>query len=163
LWRPALTPEKEIDMQDFFPEIEVNAAQAEAMSRGLFAVARADGQVHEREAAIIAQFFGEAGEMASALAALERSPKIDGAALAASLPSPELRRLFIKTALLLGYADGTLSPGESKVIGEYAGALAVPAAELGELKTQAKEYLLSQLSHLRNSEALAEVAREIKD
>ena len=38
---------------DFFPEIDIREDQAEAIARGLYAVAKADGNVHEREAAMI--------------------------------------------------------------------------------------------------------------
>ena len=55
---------------DFFPEIEIQKDQAEAIARGLYAVAKADGAVHEREAANIAEFFGSTTESASDLNAL---------------------------------------------------------------------------------------------
>src|SRR5690606_26804467 len=45
---------------DFFPELFIDEAQAEVIARGLFAVARAEGGVHEREAAMVKSFFGEA-------------------------------------------------------------------------------------------------------
>ncbi|MBI4510238.1 MAG: TerB family tellurite resistance protein [Deltaproteobacteria bacterium] len=149
-------------MMDLFPEIEIQKDQAEAIARGLYAVARADGSIHEREAALISEFFSSTVERASDLGALERAPAIEPATLALLLPSPELRRLFIKTAFLLAYVDNAYGGGEAGVIGEFAKALAIGEAELSRMEVQVKEYLLSQLSHLSNIEAAAQVAKEIK-
>ena len=110
---------------DFFPEIEIKKEQAEAIARGLFAVAKADGTVHDREAAIIAEFFASTTEYASDLNALERAPRIDGASLALFLPTADLRKVFLKTAILLAYADSSYGPNEQKVINEYASAMGV--------------------------------------
>jgi hypothetical protein len=74
----------------------------------------------------------------------------------------EPRRLFMKTALLLAYTDSELGTGEAEVIGEYATALEIAPAELALLTTQVKEYLLSQLSHLQNVDAAAEIAKQLK-
>ena len=149
-------------MPEFFPEIEIGQDQAEAIARGLFAVARADGQVHEREAALIGEFYASATNAASSLGALERAAPIAGDALAQLLPSEELRYVFIKTALLVAYTDNTYGNAESKIIGEYAQALGIPAADLQTLETQVKEFLLSHLTHLANVDAAAEVARKLK-
>jgi tellurite resistance protein len=148
--------------QEFFPEIEVRDDQAEAIARGLYAVARADGDVHEREAALIADFYAQVDADPAAFSALQRAPRIEPAALALALPDAALRQLFVKTALLLAYADGTYSAGESKVVAEYARALEVGDADLRSLESQVKDFLLAQLSHLKNTEALVEVAKELK-
>src|SRR5262245_13330473 len=134
-------------MAEFFPEIEIKAEQAEAIARGLYAVARADGHVHEREAAMIGEFYAATGVSAAGLGALERSAPIEPGALAAALSTPALGKLFIKTALLLAYTDSDLGPGEAKVLSDFAAALGVAPVELATLTTQVKEYLLSQLSH----------------
>ena len=79
---------------DFFPQVEINEAQAEGIARGLYTVARVDG-VHEREVALISQFYAATTDLAADLNALERAPKMEGAQLAAQLPSKELRQLFL--------------------------------------------------------------------
>lgn len=147
---------------DFFPEIDVSETQAEAIARGLMVVARADGKVHEREATLIAELFSSATQRPSDLGALERAPGIPPEALALALPTPELRRLFLKTAMLLAYTDGSYGPGEAKSINEFARALGAGEPELRLLETQVKEYLLGQLSHLENTDALVEVSKELK-
>jgi tellurite resistance protein len=149
-------------MFDLTPETDVTPAQAEAIARGLITVAKADGDLHDREGALIAEFFASISDSATDLASLQRSADVDGEYLAASLPTGDLRRLFLQTAMLLAYADGTYSGGESRLISAYATALGVGDAELQELEQRVKEYMLSQLSGVRNTEALAEVARELK-
>ena len=148
-------------MSDLHEEIEISQSEAEAIARGLFAVARADGTLHEREAGLIAQFYAEVADSPSQLGALERSPKIEAAALAAALPGKGARHLFLKTALLLAYVDNAYAPGEARMIADYASALGVAKAELAVLETQAKEFLMAQLAHLQNVDAVVEVAKKL--
>ena len=147
---------------EFFPEIEIRDDQAEAIARGLYAVARADGNVHEREAAMISEFFNATTDHAAHLAALERAPRMEPVNLAAILPTGDLRKLFVKTALLLAHVDGVFAAGEKKLIGEYAKAMGVAAKDLELLEAQVKDYLIRQLSHLQNVHAVAAVAKELK-
>jgi tellurite resistance protein len=153
---------EERDMDDFFPEIDIRQDQAEAIARGLFAVAKSDGVVHDREAAIIAEFFVSTTSMAADLNALERAPKIEGASLKLMLPTNDLRRLFTKTAILLAYADGAYGAKESGTIAEYAKALEISDKDLALLEQQVKEFLLSQLTGLANVDAAVQVAKEMK-
>lgn len=147
---------------EFFPEIEIRDDQAEAIARGLYAVARADGKVHEREAAMISEFFNSTTDHPSHLAALERTPPIEPANLAAILSTGELRQLFLKTAILLAYVDGTYAPNEVKMVTDYAKAFGVGAKDLETLESQVKDYLVSQLAHLQNVQGVADVAKELK-
>jgi tellurite resistance protein len=150
-------------MRDLHAEMDLRQDQAEAIARGLYAVARADGTVHPREAALISDFFGAAtGGDTSALSVLERQEKVTGPDLAAHMPTAELRELFLKTAMLLAYADGTYGVSESQLIGEYGAALGVDPAGLRAMELQVKDFMLSQLSHLANAEGVAEVAKGLK-
>jgi tellurite resistance protein len=145
---------------DFFPEIKLDEAQAEAIARGLFAVARSDG-MHEREAALVASFLADVGGRASALADLERQPAIQGAELAKLLQGAELRLLFLKSALLLAWADGRCSTEERATIDGFAKDLEA-TAKVEQLEAAVKEYLLSHVAGLQNSDAAAAVAKEMK-
>lgn len=149
-------------MLEFYPEVEIDHAEAEAIAYGLFAVARADGDIHPAEKAMISEFFASTTENPADFGALERAPMIEAKALAAALPRPELRELFTKTALLLAYTDGECGAGEEGVIAEYATAFGIGDDALAALHTQVKEFLLSQLAHLSNVEAGAKVAGELK-
>jgi tellurite resistance protein len=147
-------------MSEFFPEIEIRADQAEAIARGLYAVARADGDVHEREAAMIGEFFNSTTEHPADLGALARAPNIEPANLAAILPTPELRQMFVKTALLLAYVDGEFAPGEQSAIADYAKAMDV--TDVTAIEAQVKDYLIGHLSHLHNVQGVVDVAKTLK-
>ena len=145
---------------DFFTEIDIDQAQAEAIARGLFAVARVDG-VHEREPALIASFYGDTGGGGRSLAELEAREPIKPAELAAGLPSADHRRLFVKTAILLAWADGTVTAAERSSIEQYASALGVAKDELARLEDGVKDFLLGQVAHLTNTAATRKVAGDL--
>ena len=146
---------------EFFPEIDVDERQAEAIARGLYAVAKIDG-VHERELALIAGFYADAGGSVKALSELERREAIKPDELAAVLHEHDHRLLFVKSALLLAFADGAVSAEEQKIISGYAQALGIAGPDLARLEEGVKEYLLGQLSHLANVDAVRQVARKLK-
>jgi tellurite resistance protein len=147
---------------EFFPEIEIRDDQAEVIARGLYAVAKADGNIHEREGAMITEFFNATTDHASHMAALERQPKLEPSHLAAVLGSKELRQLFVKTALLLAYVDGEFAPKERQQIADYAKACDLDDAAVANLEAAVKDYLVGHLSHLQNVQGVADVAKELK-
>jgi uncharacterized membrane protein YebE (DUF533 family) len=149
-------------MTDLFPEVDISEGEAEAIARGLFAVARADGELHERERALISEFFASIDDRPSGLAALEREAPIAAETLALALPRGEQRQLFLMTALLLALCDGDYGKGEAALIKKYAAAMEISDTDLDLMTTQVKEHMLSQLSHLQNVDAAVAVARELK-
>ena len=148
-------------MPEFFPEVKLERPQAEAIARGLYAVAKVDG-LHEREAGLIASFWIEAGGGAGALSDLERSATISPTELAATLHDDQQRQLFIKTAILLTWADGEVSDPERKIVHDFAHALHVDDATMDKLEASVKDFLLAHLVHLQNVEAASAVARKLK-
>ena len=146
---------------DFFPHVEINEGQAEGIARGLYSVARVDG-VHEREVALIAQFYGDATNgQGTNLAELGRLGDVDGAYLAALLPTKEHRDLFVKTAWLLAYADGAVSGAERKCIASFSTALGLDAAGQAKLEASVKDFLMMQLAGLHNTDAVQRVAKKL--
>ena len=147
---------------EFYPEIQLSVGEAEVMARGLLAVARADGKLHGREAAMVQSFFGEVtGGSGGALAALESAPSIEPDALSAGLQRPEVARMFVKTCILMAHADGEYHPKERAAIAAYAKALGIADEEVRQLEQSVKEYLVGQLAHLANVEAAAKVAKAL--
>jgi tellurite resistance protein len=146
---------------DFFPELDVSALQAEAIARGLYAVALVDG-VHERELALISDFYRAASESARASApSIERAGPLEPRDVAQLLVGPDHRELFVKAAFLLAWADGNVSAAERTKIAEYAGVLAVSAATQARLEAEVKDYLLRPLAALSNVEAVSAVAKKL--
>jgi tellurite resistance protein len=150
---------------DFFPEILINEHQAQAIARGLYTVAAVDG-VHEREAALIAGFYGAATEddasPVTSLAELGRLGPLSPADLANALPAAELRQLFMKSALLLAYADGKVTAEERKQLGSYAAALGVAADKMAALEEAVRDHLLLPLTRLSNTEEVNKVAKSLR-
>lgn len=145
---------------EFFPEVHIDRQAVEAIARGLYTVARVDG-LHEREAGLIASFWIDAGHGAASLSDLERAEPMKPADLATILTREEERQVFIKTALLLTWADGKVTDEERKIVGEFARALGIDAKTLETLEAQVKEYLLGHLAHLQNTDATTQVARKL--
>jgi tellurite resistance protein len=137
---------------EFFPDIDVSALEAEAIARGLYAVALVDG-VHERELALIADFHHNA--------ALGRPAPLEPQELAAHIAGAPHRELFIKAAYLLAWADGSISDAERRKIGEFAKALGVPADTQAKLEAQVKDFLLRPFAQLSNVEAASAVAKKL--
>src|SRR5271155_5440246 len=106
---------------DLAPHPPLTPHPAELIARGLSAVARAEGGIKPEEAALIRSFYGEVAR--ENLAALATAPSPDPEALAVGLGGEEVARLFLKTCLLLSYADGHSHPAERAVVDGYAPAL----------------------------------------
>ena len=149
---------------EFFPEIPINEHQAQAIARGLYTVAAVDG-VHEREAALIASFYGTtAGGEArpvTSLAELGRLGPLSPADLAAALSGEDLRQLFVKSALLLAYIDGKVTAPERAQIAAYAAALGVSPERQAALEESVRDHLMQPLTRLANSEAVGKVAKQL--
>ena len=143
-------------------EVEINPAEAEMMAMGLYAVARADGKVHDRELFLIKSFFqdaveGDAGRLAEFGTAADPAPE----ALKNALNSAALADTFLKTALLVAWADNDVTANERALIESYAAALGVPGDALSTMEQAVKETLVGQLAHLANVEGAATVAKKI--
>jgi tellurite resistance protein len=158
--------QQEVTM-DFFPTIEVSAHEAEAIARGLYTIAAVDG-VHERELALISEFSRGAldddlvvGQAALSGGAFGRIVPLEPGSVALLLRSAPLRELFMKAALLVAWADGSVSGAERAKIAEFATALGVAGPALTALEVEVKDYLLRSLAHLNNVEAVAKVAKKL--
>jgi len=146
---------------EFFPELDVGAMEAEAIARGLYAVAKVDG-VHERELALISEFYSWAeAEKAFSTALIERVGALSPQDVASMLRGSQLRELFVKTAYLLAWSDGQVSPGERSKITEYAQALEVSTEAQSKLEAQVKDFLIRSLAGLSNVEAVSAVAKKM--
>ena len=147
---------------EFFPEIVLTEEEGELIARGMLAVARADGQLHDREIALVQGFYGEVAQGTPAsLTAVARESDIDPDVLAIGLGRESVGMLFIKTSILLAYADGDYHAKEAEKINLYAKALDIGDEAIAELHQSVKEFLLGQLVGLSNQESALEVAREL--
>lgn len=142
---------------ELFPEIPIDERQAQAIARGLFAVASVDG-IHEREAALIANFYSPPNDVDEhpkmSLADVRRLDALSPADLAALLSEGEIRELFVKAAFLLAYIDGRVTIDERKKIGAYAAALGVARERQAILEDSVRTRLMVPIARLNNRQAV---------
>jgi uncharacterized tellurite resistance protein B-like protein len=146
---------------DLFSELNLNFEQVKELTRGMFAVARADG-VHDRELSMIRSFYegcSRAGdprfeEVLKDEFQADRARKL--------FDAPDLAKLFIKTLLLLAYADGEYAKVEDELIRRYAETMGLDGSNVDQLHESTKEFLLRSLAHVQNTEALKDVAKELE-
>ncbi len=144
-----------------FSEIDVSATETQTIARGLYTVALIDG-LHEREVTFISDLFrdqaassatgGVAETPAATMASLAWLSPLEPPALAALLPTPAHRRVFLKAAYLLAWADSKVSFAERASIDAFASALGVAAEVLALLESEVKDYLQVSQSSVRQSQ-----------
>ncbi|HSI04358.1 MAG TPA: hypothetical protein VLC93_07785 [Myxococcota bacterium] len=145
------------------PESHITPIDAELIAKGLMAVARADGKLHEREAMMIRMFYADAGDSGvSTVANLERETPIDPAMLASGMGKGDVATVFLKSAFLVAYADNDCAKTERALIEKFSDALGYSRDQLLLIENSVKEHLLQQLTHVKNVEAVAQVAHELK-
>lgn len=137
---------------ELFTNVEVNAAQAEAMGRAMLAVARADGSADPREVALIE----ELGPVDTT------APDPAPAEIAAAFPEAAGRDLLLQSLVLVALVDGDYSDAEKVLVASYAGACGVSPARLEELASGVKAFLMAPLLPLSNTAAVVEVSRKLK-
>jgi tellurite resistance protein len=148
---------------EFFQETEITAGQAEIVARGMLAVARAEGGARKAELELIKSFYSDvAGGGARHLASLEQAPDLTPEVAATAVTSEPVARLFLKSCILAGYADGEYTAEERAIVEKYAKALHVDAETLAKLEQSVKEYLVSHLAGLSNVDATRAIARKLK-
>ena len=146
---------------EFFSNVDLSLEQVQHICRGLYQLADTDG-VHPRETALIRELYEACRTTASpSYEDLVKQPFVVEDSLEV-LRSAESRQLFIKTCWLLAMADGKITAPERDLIGRYAARLGVSEAESAEYQSQVKEHLLAQLSHLKNTNLVADIGRQMK-
>lgn len=148
---------------EFFPEVMISHEEGALMARGMLAVARSDGNLHDREITLVQGFLGAAGGSPFALNAFSNEDDIGADVLAAGLTRDAIGMLFIKSCILLAYADGVYAPAEKAKIEAYAAALDISGDAIAELEQSVREFLLSQLHHVQDTAAVVQVARELNE
>lgn len=111
--------------------------EVEVFARGLWYLATIDGEADEREAKLIREFLDETGSDLSwgDVTHGEFAP-IEAANL---LETTFLRRIFMKLAVALVWADGVYTDNERVAIGEFADAFGMTNADFGELEQEGKK------------------------
>ena len=129
--------------------------------RGMNEVAKLDG-VHDAEAHMLKQFYGACQSDAKAFTDFRElvAGPFDIAEAARVLDTPERKAVFLKSCILLAYADGRYSQAERDKVRSFADGLGVPAAATLALEESVADQLLQNIARISNVDALKEVASE---
>lgn len=141
------------------PILGINHVQV--FVQGMSAVSRVDG-VHAAEMAMLRSFYDACQEEAGAMTGFDDLVKSDFSITNAVevLNTADLRIEFLRSCVFLGYADGNYSGPERSKIADFAAALDVDPARLGEIEAQVADTLMGQMAALQNIDAVREVARK---
>lgn len=102
-----------------FSKVEVREDQVQAIANALAMLSGVDGVAPE-EVALLTAFRGGGGPLAA----------ITPEELAVALPGAELRHFFLRAALLVAHADGSVSDEERGLLRSYSAALGVAELDL---------------------------------
>ena len=130
-------------------DVELDAGSAALIVAGMRAVAEADGQVHQRELALIQS-------LESALL-----PAPSGEAKA--LDSEELRAVYLRSLIMVGLADGRLSDVELDVIRDLAGSVGISGVDVDSCVVDVKRFFMQSLSSVKVfRDSVLEIARDLE-
>ncbi len=115
--------------------LDLDAAAAQTIAAGMREIAAIDG-AHAREDALIDAF-------ASGL------PAGAGSVDLTSLPTDDHKEAFMKSLVLVAFADGQLSAGERAVIERYATELGLDASTITGIVTHVASVLLSKFAGVK--------------
>lgn len=145
---------------DFFNPQDLSFEQVKVLTHGMMAVARADG-IHDNEMSMIREFYDSCSRIGDPRLEDVAGGPFDPADAAEAFSTPEERKLFIKSMILLAFADGNYAKVEDELVRSYAAALEVSPEQVDALHEATKEFLLASLSHIKNVDALVEVQRRL--
>lgn len=147
-------------IKGFFVEQNITFEQVQVLTHALVALARVDG-VHDNEMALVRDFYGSCARAGDPrLEDVVKGP-FEPARAKACFDSPELAQLFVKSLVLLAFADGQYAKEEDTLIREYAAEVGVDGEGVDRLLESTKDFLIGSLAHLRNAEALTGVMAKL--
>ncbi|MEN0061804.1 MAG: hypothetical protein AAGA48_06605 [Myxococcota bacterium] len=135
-------------MDWFEQDVDLSAAQAAFIAKGMRTVATADGLVHQRELALIAAFESELDEEVP-----NEAP---------DLSSDDVRETYLRSLILVALADGRVSEAEHKVIVELAAEVNLEADHVSECVLLVKRRFLQVFAGVNIfRDAVVQVADEL--
>lgn len=146
---------------DFFADIDIDFDQVKVLCHAMMTVARVDG-VHDNEMRLIREFYESCARAGDPSVEEVTGGEVPAdAAREAFGADDEHRNVFVKSLILLAYADGAYGEAEDRLIRQLAANVGIDDAGVDRLREATREYLLASLAHVQNLEALREVKREL--
>ncbi len=145
---------------EFFSPQNLTFDHVKVLTHALFAVAKVDG-VHDNEMALIREFYESCTRAGDPPLEDVAGGTFDIESAKALFDTDDTKKLFLKSLILLAFADGKYATVEDEIIREYGAALGLGEDEVNNLHEATKEYLLSSLAHIQNLDALKEVRKRL--
>lgn len=145
-------------MLDFFAEQDLNFEQVKSLTAGMYAVAKVDG-VHDREMGLLRGFYEGCSRDGDPRFEDVLKGEFDVQAAARLFPG-NAGKLFLKSLVLLAFADGHYGKAEDDLIRSWGSAFGV--SDVTPLIDSTREYLLGSLAHVQNTDALKKVAERLQ-
>ena len=145
-----------------FPFSNIEAMSSDAIlatSQAMLKIAQIDG-LQPPEVELIRNFYQNGGDLPAFESLLEKAP-VDLHLNAHALANTAEKETLLALCVMVGYADGELSPEELAAIQGIATDLEVPVAALETIIAQVKDFMLAQLAHLPDAASVAKVAHEL--
>jgi len=144
----------------FFAEQELDFEQVKVLTHGMMSLAKVDG-IHDNEMVLIREFYESCTRGGDPrLEDVAKGPfPVDKAKRL--FDTPELAKLFVKSLILLAFADGEYGSAEDDLIREWAISLGVSSTEVDALHEATKEHMLGSLAHVQNLDALKSVRQSL--
>jgi uncharacterized membrane protein YebE (DUF533 family) len=128
-------------------DVDLDAASAAAIAKGMRAVAQADGSIHQRELSLIATFEAEIpsnGEPADSFA------------------SDAAKQAYLRSIIMVALADGVITDKEEQVIGELCDAYGIGRAQIHAETLEVKRWFLQAFSGVHIfRDAVVRVAKDL--
>lgn len=147
-------------VSSFFMLQDLSFDQVKVLVHGMMAVARVDG-VHDNEMTLIREFYGSCARTGDPTLETVAGGPFDPVDAKRAFDTANGRKLFLKSLILLAFADGQYGPEEDAIIRDYARVIEISEAELASLHEATKEFMLASLSHVKNVDALLEVQKRL--
>ncbi|MBX2812446.1 MAG: TerB family tellurite resistance protein [Myxococcales bacterium] len=143
-------------IRDFFSEQALSFEDVKVLTHALLAVARVDG-VHDNEMALVREFYDGCARVGDPRLEEVAAGQFDPEQAKTCFDTPEKAQLFVKSLILLGFADGVYGKAEDELIRSYAITLGLSSEEVDGLHQSTKDFLMGSLSHVKNVDALRAV------
>lgn len=135
-------------MMDFLSGVELTLEQATCIAQAMWQVAAVEEGVHAQEKEMIDAFFSGCAADAGAPNATFDHAAFDAGLARQVLTSPELKENFLRSCLLVGYADGHCSDAERAAIDAMAESLGISSADRQAADRSIQKELLAQFEGL---------------
>lgn len=146
---------------DFFAEQNLSFEQVKAMTRAMLTLARVDG-VHDHEMRMVREFYEGCSRQGDPRLEEVATGKFEVETAKTLFNTPELSKMFVKTMMLLAFADGHYAKAEDDMIRDWSKRLGLTGEEVDHLLAATKEFLLGGLAHVQNVNALKDVAKKLE-